>query len=182
MAADDEELSQWLHGIKAAETFFGNFQVWESQYQDPDYLSRLTLAQFGSEVELNIHDWLHMRWATVTRDPSNGMPVVGDREPSDYAARWFRDENDYLGDPFSSHVNPVFWRFHGWIDDRIEDWFRAHERAHPGEVQRREVNGVPGSRRGAGWKWPTPGSGPPPTVAAASPMPAAVPGSWRSKP
>ncbi|WP_213625048.1 PvdJ/PvdD/PvdP-like protein [Pseudomonas sp. Pc102] len=143
VAADDEELSQWLHGIKAAETFFGNFQVWESQYQDPDYLSRLTLAQFGSEVELNIHDWLHMRWATVTRDPSNGMPVVGDREPSDYAARWFRDENDYLGDPFSSHVNPVFWRFHGWIDDRIEDWFRAHERAHPGEVQRREVNGVP---------------------------------------
>ena len=69
VADDDEELSQWLHGIKAAETLFSNFQVWESQYQDPDYLSRLTLGQFGSEVELNIHDWLHMRWATVTRDP-----------------------------------------------------------------------------------------------------------------
>ncbi|MCU9950960.1 PvdJ/PvdD/PvdP-like protein [Pseudomonas sp. PDM13] len=142
LAADDEELSEWLRGIKAGETFFSNFQVWESQYQDPDYLSRLTLAEFGSEVELNIHDWLHMRWATVTRDPSNGMPVVGDRDQADYAARWFRAENDYLGDPFSSHVNPVFWRFHGWIDDRIEDWYRAHERAHPGEVQRRDINGV----------------------------------------
>ena len=67
---------------------------------------------------------------------------MGDRNQTDYAARWFREENDFLGDPFSSHVNPVFWRFHGWIDDRIEDWYRAHERAHPGEVQRREVNGV----------------------------------------
>jgi len=39
-------------------------------------------------------------------------------------------------------VNPVFWHFHGWIDDRIEDWFRAHERFNPGEVSRLEVNGV----------------------------------------
>ena len=59
------------------------------------------------------------------------------------AGRWFEAENDFLGDPFSSHVNPVFWHFHGWIDDRIEDWFRAHERVHPGQVRRAEVNGVP---------------------------------------
>lgn len=142
VASDDEELSLWLAQIKANATHYSNFQVWESQYQDPEYLSRLTLAQFGSEVELNIHDWLHMRWATVTRDPANGQPVTGDREQADYAARWFRAENDFLGDPFSSHINPVFWRFHGWLDARIEDWYRAHERFHPGEVLRREVNGV----------------------------------------
>lgn len=65
-----------------------------------------------------------------------------DRFPADFAPRWFRPENDFLGDPFSSHVNPVFWSFHGWIDDRIEDWYRAHERFHPGEVQRREVEGI----------------------------------------
>ncbi|QZX80770.1 pyoverdine maturation tyrosinase PvdP [Metapseudomonas otitidis] len=141
-AWDDDELGQWLHDIKSAQAFYSNFQVWESQYQDPDYLARLTLAQLGSEMELNIHDWLHMRWATVTRDPSNGMPLPGDRDQVDYGARWFRADNDYLGDPFSSHVNPVFWRFHGWIDDRIEDWYRAHERAHPGEVVVREVQGV----------------------------------------
>jgi hypothetical protein len=142
VASDDEELSQWLAQLKADNTHYSNFQVWESQYQDPEYLSRLTLAQFGSEVELNIHDWLHMRWATVTRDPSNGAPVTGDREQADYAARWFRPDNDFLGDPFSSHINPVFWRFHGWLDARIEDWYRAHQRYHPGEVLRREVNGV----------------------------------------
>jgi hypothetical protein len=142
-AAGDDEFSQWVSDIKTAETYESNFQVWESQYRDPAYLARLTLGQFGSEVELGLHDWLHMRWASVPRDPSNGQPVPFARDPADFAARWYNAENDFLGDPFSSHVNPTFWRFHGWIDDRIEDWFRAHERFHPGEVTRLQVNGVP---------------------------------------
>jgi hypothetical protein len=143
VADDDEEFTQWLHGLKGDAAFYGNFQVWESQYQDPEYLSHLTLGQFGSEVELGLHDWLHMRWADVARDPSNGMPVMEARLSSDFAGRWYQPQNDFLGDPFSSHVHPMFWKFHGWIDDRIDDWFRAHERYHPGEVLRREVNGVP---------------------------------------
>ncbi|MBD8150793.1 PvdJ/PvdD/PvdP-like protein [Pseudomonas fluorescens] len=141
-APDDADYTQWVSDIKAAETYHTNFQVWESQYRDPRYLARLTLGQLGSEMELGLHDWLHMRWASVPRDPSNGAPVPFARDPADFAARWYAPENDFLGDPFSSHVNPVFWHFHGWIDDRIEDWFRAHERFHPGEVTRLEVNGV----------------------------------------
>ncbi|HBO0861261.1 TPA: pyoverdine maturation tyrosinase PvdP [Pseudomonas aeruginosa] len=140
--AVDDEYTEWLRGLKSDEGYHANFLVWESQYQDPEYLAKLTLGQFGSEMELGMHDWLHMRWASVTRDPSNGAPVMSDRVPSDFSPRWFRPENDFLGDPFSSHVNPVFWSFHGWIDDRIEDWYRAHERFHPGEVQRREVEGI----------------------------------------
>ncbi|MGL5997723.1 MAG: PvdJ/PvdD/PvdP-like protein [Pseudomonas proteolytica] len=142
-ASGDEQYSQWVSDIKAAETYHSNFQVWESQYRDPRYLAKLTLGQFGSEVELGLHDWLHMRWASVPRDPSNGAPVPFARDPADFAARWYEPENDFLGDPFSSHVNPVFWHFHGWIDDRLEDWFRAHQRFHPGELSRLEVNGVP---------------------------------------
>lgn len=148
VAVDDDEYSQWLHGLKSADAYHGNFQVWESQYQDPAYLAKLTLGQFGSELELGLHDWLHMRWASVTRDPSNGAPLMTDRNYADFAPRWFLRENDFLGDPFSSHVNPVFWCFHGWIDDRIEDWFRAHERFHPGEVRRAEVLGMPWFARG----------------------------------
>ncbi|RON47142.1 pyoverdine maturation tyrosinase PvdP [Pseudomonas frederiksbergensis] len=142
LAEGDDEYTQWVADLKTAETYQTNFQVWESQYRDPQYLSKLTLGQFGSEVELGLHDWLHMRWASVPRDPSNGAPVPLARDLDDFAARWFAPENDFLGDPFSSHVNPVFWHFHGWIDDRVEDWFRAHERFHPGEVSRLEVNGV----------------------------------------
>lgn len=142
-ASDDADYTQWVSDIKTAETYHSNFEVWESRYRDPRYLSTLTLGQFGSELELGLHDWLHMRWASVPRDPSNGAPVPFARDPADFAARWYAAENDFLGDPFSSHVNPVFWSFHGWIDDRVEDWFRAHERFHPGEVSRLEVNGVP---------------------------------------
>ncbi len=143
LASSDDDYSQWVSDIKSAETWHSNFQAWESRYSDPRYLSRLTLGQFGSEVELGLHDWLHMRWASVARDPSNGAPVPMAREFTDFAPRWFTPQNDFLGDPFSSHVNPVFWMFHGWIDDRLEDWFRAHERFHPGAVTRLEVNGVP---------------------------------------
>ncbi|WP_273822568.1 PvdJ/PvdD/PvdP-like protein [Pseudomonas asplenii] len=143
LAEDDDDYSQWVSDIKSSETYHSNFQVWESQYTDPRYLSKLTLGQFGSELELGLHDWLHMRWAAVPRDPSNDAPVPMAREFTDFAPRWFRPENDFLGDPFSSHVHPVFWLFHGWIDDRIEDWFRAHERFHPGQVTRLQVNGVP---------------------------------------
>lgn len=139
----DPEYGQWLREVKGSETFYSNYQVWESLYQDPAYLAKLTLGEFGSEVELNLHDWLHIRWAAVTRDPSNGMPLFWDRNNRDFSSRWFLPENDYLGDPFSSHVNPVFWMFHSWINDRVEDWFRAHERIHPGAVKRQMVKGVP---------------------------------------
>ncbi|MBS9762178.1 twin-arginine translocation signal domain-containing protein [Pseudomonas mosselii] len=142
-APGDDAYGQWVGAIKAGETYCSNFQVWESQYQDPVYLSKLTLGAFGSELEMNLHDWLHMCWASVPRDPNNGAPVPFARDQADFAARWFEPENDFLGDPFSSHVHPVFWGFHGWIDDRIDDWFRAHERHHPGQVRRLEVNGVP---------------------------------------
>lgn len=141
-APGDDDYSQWVSDVKSAETYHSNFEVWESQYRDPAYLSKLTLGQFGSEVELGLHDWLHMRWASVPRDPSNGEPVPMARNPADFAPRWYLAENDFLGDPFSSHVHPVFWRFHGWIDDRIEDWFRAHQRFHPGQVSRVQVNDV----------------------------------------
>jgi len=29
-------------------------------------------------------------------------------------------------DEYSSHVGPIFFRLHKWIDDRIEDWAEAH--------------------------------------------------------
>jgi hypothetical protein len=143
LAPGDDEYTQLVSDIKSTETWHTHFEVWESRYRDPRYLSTLTLGQFGSQLELELHDWLHMRWASVARDPANGQPVPMARRSDDFAERWFGPENDFLADPFSSHVNPVFWMFHGWIDDRIDDWFRAHERFHPGEVTRLELNGVP---------------------------------------
>jgi hypothetical protein len=141
-APGDAEFNQWLRNIKSSEGYYGNIQLWEAQFQNPEYLSTLCLGELGSRIELGIHDWLHMRWASVGRDPNSGAALIYDRNPIDYAERFFRAENDYLGDPFSSHLNPVFWLFHGWIDDRIEDWYLAHEQFHPGEVQRQRIDDI----------------------------------------
>lgn len=139
----DDAFNQWLHYIKSSEGYYGDFQAWEAQYRDPDYLSTLCLGELGSRIELGIHDWLHMRWACLPRDGNSGLPIAFGRDSADFAERWFRPDNHYLGDPFSSHVDPVFWRFHGWIDDRIDDWFMAHEQKHPGQVTRTMIGGVP---------------------------------------
>ena len=45
----------------------------------------------------------------------------------DFDEKWDDPKYDYLGDFHSSHVNPMFWRLHGWVNDRIEDWYNAHE-------------------------------------------------------
>lgn len=142
LAPGDESYSQGMAAIKSRETYDGNFQVWESRYRDPEYLARMTLGQFGSELELSLHDWLHMCWASVARGPGDGKPLPMARQPTDFADAWFEPGNDFLGDPFSSHVHPLFWGFHGWIDARIDDWHIAHRLFHPGEVEEVEIRGV----------------------------------------
>ncbi|MBD1587033.1 PvdJ/PvdD/PvdP-like protein [Pseudomonas typographi] len=142
LAPQDNAYSIGVAQIKSRDTFYGNFQVWESRFRDPHYLASKTLGQFGSDLEMTLHDWLHICWAAVPRDPASGTPLPWSRDPADFAEHWFAQANDFLGDPFSSHVNPVFWGFHGWIDERIDDWYDAHQRAHPGEVLRADNNGV----------------------------------------
>ena len=58
------------------------------------------------------------------------------RDTFDFDPMWDDPKYDYLGEFYSSHVNPLFWRLHGWVDDRIEDWFNAHESMQPGEIER----------------------------------------------
>jgi len=66
---------------------------------------------------------MHMRWAA---QPSGSRPTVDPRMPNSIDTRWDDPDYNYLGDTYSSHVNPVFWKIHGWVNDRIEDWKSAH--------------------------------------------------------
>ncbi len=104
------------------------------------FLASISLGALGNLIEFEIHNQMHMRWSSISRDPRSGEPL--ERDSFDFDNRWDDLKYDYLGDFYSSHVNPLFWRLHGWVDDRIEDWFNAHEALHPGEIGRYEYQGV----------------------------------------
>ena len=104
------------------------------------HLSGLSLGALGNLLEFTIHNQMHMRWSSVSRDPKTGEPAS--RGDFDFDLKWDDPKYDYLGDFHSSHVNPLFWRLHGWVDDRIEDWYNAHEAAHQGEIERYEYQGI----------------------------------------
>jgi hypothetical protein len=109
-------------------------------FRSPRYLSSLTLGALGNLIEFTIHNPMHVRWSTLPRDPRTGAVAV--RGDYDFDEKWDDLHYDFLGEFYSSHVNPLFWRLHGWVDDRIEDWYQAHEAASPGQIQRNEHQGV----------------------------------------
>jgi hypothetical protein len=139
---DDEGLYRRIISLKTDDFYWGRMRWWDRQYKDPAYLSTLTLGELGTLLEWTVHNDMHMRWASPPRDPRTNQMVLG-RDDGDIDPAWDNPEYDHLGDQYSSHVAPVFWRLHGWVDNRIDDWFAAHAVAHPGEVKKSTVMGTP---------------------------------------
>jgi hypothetical protein len=75
-------------------------------YENRDWLRAQSLDQLGTELEFRIHGWLHMHWSSAPPADPNSLD----------------ESNEWLGSPFSSHVNRHFWKLHGWIEDRIHAW------------------------------------------------------------
>lgn len=117
-SSDDERLQR----IKSDDTFWRSFAVQEQQFLDPDYLRSVTLGQLGSDLEWTIHNNMHMRWSAES--PVGYRPDSELNEPVD--ERWNQPNYNWLGDTYSAHVNPIFWKLHGWVDDRIDDWKRVN--------------------------------------------------------
>jgi hypothetical protein len=86
-----------------------------ARFENDAWLRTVSLDQLGSEIENGIHNWMHMHWAAA---PWSGAEATPD-DP----------RNDYLGSTYSSHVNKVFWKLHGWIDARIDQWAHANQTA-----------------------------------------------------
>lgn len=111
-----------LEEIKSDEYFERFIAPCERQYTDPNYLRGVTLGQLGSDIEFTIHNDLHMRWAAPSPVGYRLTTVI----TQNIDEQWDAPAYVYLGDTYSSHVNPIFWKLHGWVDDRIEDWKRVH--------------------------------------------------------
>jgi hypothetical protein len=144
--------------LKSDEHYWTRMRWWDQQFKNPVYLATLTLGELGSLLEFSIHNDMHIRWTAAPRDPLTREIAM--RADHDFTAKWELPVYDWLGEFYASHVNPVFWRLHGWIDDRIDDWFQAHEARHPGAVRRVEKGGVAWFEPGpwvqfeTPWVWP----------------------------
>lgn len=131
-----------LAQLKTDAFYWSRMRWWDFQYKDPTYLATLTLGELGSLIEFSVHNDMHIRWSDIPRDPVTNELVPLGRDDWDISTKWDDPRYNWLGEFYSSHVNPVFWRLHGWIDDRIESRFTAHEQKHPGEITRLEKGGV----------------------------------------
>ncbi|MEU0741117.1 hypothetical protein [Streptomyces sp. NPDC006134] len=139
-----------LATVKSDEYWRSRMTFLERQFKNPEYLATLSLDQLGAKIEWLIHNLMHVRWCSLPTDPENPLtPLPGGRPPTETSEKWIKVTRDGkpfyyddLNDTFSSHVHPLFWRLHGWVDDRIEDWYAAHAAAHPGQVTRKTVGGV----------------------------------------
>jgi len=105
---------------------------WGATFIDPAYLKSHSLSEIGYLLEFSIHNNLHMRWATLPRNgddysPFGAGPVTAESlsAPTPYDAPEF----NWLGNPFSAHVNPVFWKLHGWVDAVVAAWLKENDYA-----------------------------------------------------
>jgi hypothetical protein len=160
--------SKSLATVKSDEYWHSRMTFLERKFKNPAYLATLTLDQLGSKIEWLIHNQLHIRWCSLPRDPESSAPLPGGRPAKESSDKWIKvwrpDGKPYyyddLNDAFSSHVNPLFWHLHGWVDDRVEDWFEAHAAAHQGQVTRTTVASVPWFAKGPWVSLDTPWVGP----------------------
>ncbi len=132
--------SNGLKFLKSPDYFWSVMARVESLFTSQRHLSGLSLGALGNLLEFTIHNQMHMRWSSISRDPKSGQPA--NRGDFDFDEKWDDPTYDYLGDFHSSHVNPIFWRLHGWLNDRKEDWYNAHEAAHSGEIERFDYQGI----------------------------------------
>lgn len=111
--------TQLIVGTKTDDFYYNTIVPTEKAVKDPENLRKMNLGQLGSRLEYSVHQWMHLRFSKKTpydiRVPAwNPVPEI-DEKWEDLSYQW-------LADTFSSQVNPIFWRIHGWVEDRLEDW------------------------------------------------------------
>jgi len=78
-------------------------------------------------LENELHFFMHNRFSAfnpVGYRLQNGMTPF-DRVDE----KWDDLAYDWLGDFYSAHVNPTFWKIHGYVENRISDWQKANKYA-----------------------------------------------------
>jgi hypothetical protein len=121
---DDQSLAT----VKSKDFFDTRFQPQAQHLEDPAFLKTITLGELGARVEFSVHNSAHMRWSAK---PAEIRPDPSATDPEAVDPRFDNPSYDWLGDFYSSHVNSVFWKLHGWVDDRIDAWMQANNITQP---------------------------------------------------
>jgi hypothetical protein len=153
-------LQRRFESLKSDIYFWSRMRWWDREFKNPYTLSRMTLGEMGSLLETSIHNDMHIRWSSQPRDPRTGDTLLTGRADFDLDSKWDDPVYDFLGETYSSHVNPVFWRLHKWVDARIDDWAAAHQALHSNELVTATVGGVEWFQVGKWVKAGDPWSGP----------------------
>ncbi|MCX6119321.1 MAG: hypothetical protein NT027_17415 [Proteobacteria bacterium] len=104
---------------------FARLLAQEENFSAKNIKNFKTLSELGTHIEFTIHNSMHTRWAApnwATR-PVFEDPIANIKNRNNWT--WDRPDYDHLADPYSAHVNPTFWRLHGWVDQKITDWLTA---------------------------------------------------------
>lgn len=101
----------------------GGMQHWDTRLNNPQVLQGMSLGRLGSLLEFTIHNWMHMRFSS---DPGQIRPDVRPDLAESISMIWDSPSYDWLGDTYSSHTANHFWKLHGLIDRRIDQWAVAN--------------------------------------------------------
>jgi len=119
----DPDTNAYIKECKSKAFYSGQMSEWLKAYVDPATLKRMSLGELVSRLEFTIHNRMHMRWSSK---PSRVRPDADPAAPEIIDKGWDSPNYDWLGDTYSSHVNPVFWKLHGWVDRCIDRWMEAN--------------------------------------------------------
>lgn len=107
---------------KTDDFFDRRIRYWERVCTDAAFLRGITLGELGTLIETNLHDTIRSRWAVA---PAALRPDPPDPE-NPIEDGWDDPSYDYLRDMYAMHLNPIYWKFFGWVQDRVEDWKLAN--------------------------------------------------------
>jgi hypothetical protein len=95
------------------------FKHWERLCNDPTFLRRASLGRIGAVMQAPLEEGVRLRWSSA---PGAWRPTPAAEDPETIPLGWDDPQYDFLHDFYAMHVNPIYWMFHGWVDDRVEDW------------------------------------------------------------
>lgn len=122
----EEKVDRYIARVKTDTFYYEHLKPWEELLTNPAFLKKITLGQLGSYIEFTVHNWVHVRWSDITPLGFKPDPKPPYSEDS-IDKKWDDVSYDWMADTYSSHVHPLFWKLHGWVDARVEDWKSAHD-------------------------------------------------------